>query len=117
MMGLFNESDLRARAERGATVQKSAATMLTEKVHASAHVDTFDIFLSHSLSDQKLILGIWLSIEDMGYKVYVDWIHDRHLSRDSVTRETARVLRGRMQSSKVLFFATTSNSSSSKWMP
>jgi len=53
----------------------------------------------------------------MGYKVYVDWIHDRSLSRDSVTKETARVLRQRMINSKSLFFATTSNSSQSKWMP
>ncbi|QUP55481.1 hypothetical protein GO998_12570 [Ralstonia syzygii] len=53
----------------------------------------------------------------MGYKVYVDWIHDRHLSRDSVTKETAHVLRLRMQSSKSLFFATTASSSASRWMP
>ncbi|MBK6616473.1 MAG: hypothetical protein IPG27_21115 [Ottowia sp.] len=53
----------------------------------------------------------------MGYEVYVDWIHDRQLSRDSVTKETAEVLRRRMRSSKSLFFATTANSSASKWMP
>ncbi len=58
-----------------------------------------------------------LTLEDMGYKVYVDWVHDRHLSRDSVSRETASVLRQRMMTSKSLFFATTANSSSSKWMP
>ena len=116
-MGLFKESDLRARADRGTTLQKSAGTVLSEKVQRSAHLTQFDIFLSHSLSDQKLILGIWLSLEDMGYQVYVDWIHDRHLSRDSVTNETAHVLRQRMLTSKSLFFATTANSSSSKWMP
>ncbi|WP_296555446.1 toll-Interleukin receptor [Pigmentiphaga sp.] len=98
-------------------MQKSASTILTEKVQASAGATQFDIFLSHSLNDQKLILGIWLSLEDMGYKVYVDWIHDRHLSRDSVTKETARVLRQRMLNSESLFFATTANSSGSKWMP
>ena len=84
---------------------------------AKARIEQFDIFPSHSLSDQKLILGIWLSLEDMGYEVYVDWIHDRHLSRESVTKETAKVLRHRMRNSKSLFFATTANSSSSKWMP
>jgi hypothetical protein len=116
-MALFNESDLRARADRGTPIQKSASTILNEKVLAFSSSDQFDIFLSHSFSDQKLILGIWLSLEDMGYKVYVDWIHDKHLSRDSVTKETARVLRQRMINSKCLFFATTSNSSQSKWMP
>ncbi|QUP54616.1 toll-Interleukin receptor [Ralstonia syzygii] len=116
-MGLFKESDLRARADRGTPLQKSAGAIISEKFEASAQVEEFDIFLSHSLNDQKLILGIWLSLEDMGYKVYVDWIHDRHLSRDSVTKETAHVLRLRMQSSKSLFFATTASSSASRWMP
>ena len=117
MMGLFTEVELRTRADRGVPLQKSAGTILNERVVAKARVEQFDIFLSHSLSDQKLILGIWLSLEDMGYEVYVDWIHDRQLSRDSVTKETAEVLRHRMRSSKCLFFATTANSSASKWMP
>lgn len=116
-MALFNEADLRTRADRGTPIQKSASTILNEKVLSSTRSDEFDIFLSHSFSDQKLILGIWLSLEDMGYKVYVDWIHDKNLSRDSVTKDTARVLRQRMLNSKSLFFATTSNSSQSKWMP
>jgi hypothetical protein len=116
-MGLFTEVELRARADRGVPLQKSAGTILNERVVAKARVEQFDIFLSHSLSDQKLILGIWLSLEDMGYEVYVDWIHDRQLSRDNVTKETAEVLRHRMRSSKSLFFATTANSNTSKWMP
>jgi len=116
-MALFIESELKARADRATTIQKSAATILTEKTQASAATGEFDIFLSHSMSDQKLILGIWLSLEDMGYKVYVDWIHDRQLSRESVTKETARVLRQRMISSDSLLYATTANSSNSKWMP
>jgi hypothetical protein len=116
-MALFTESDLRARADRGTPLQKSASNVLSEKVLRSAGVKEFDIFLSHSFSDQKLILGIWLSLEDMGYKVYVDWIHDRQLSRENVNKETASVLRQRMLNCKSLFFATTANSSSSKWMP
>ena len=116
-MALFTESDLHARADRGTPVQKSAGNILTEEVLGSAAVKEFDIFLSHSFSDQRLILGIWLSLEDMGYKVYVDWIHNRQLSRETVNKETASVLRQRMLSCKSLFFATTANSSSSKWMP
>lgn len=116
-MALFKESDLRARADMGTPVFESASNVLSRKVQTSANVANFDIFLSHSFSDQKIILGIWLSLEDMGYKVYVDWIHDRQLDRNSVGRETANVLRQRMLCSKSLFFATTTNSASSKWMP
>jgi hypothetical protein len=115
-MALFKESDLRARAGKS-TLYKSAASVLNEKVESSASVSQFDIFLSHSFSDQILILGIWLTLEDMGYRVYVDWIYDRHLGRHNVTKETAELLRERMRNSKCLFYATTENSSSSKWMP
>jgi hypothetical protein len=116
-MTLFVEADLRARAARGTPIHKSASAALEDYVTASAKLEQFDIFLSHSFSDQALILGIVLTLEDMGYKVYVDWIHDRDLNRDQVSSETARVLRQRMTACKSLFFATTANSSSSKWMP
>lgn len=116
-MSLFKEADLQARADRGIARQKTADGVLLEKVAASLAVSEFDIFLSHSLSDHKIILGILLSLEDMGYKVYVDWVHDRQLDRGNVTPDTANLLRHRMRTSKSLFFATTSNSSSSKWMP
>lgn len=116
-MALFKESYLRARAASETSIYESTSSVLTRKVTASAGTTEFDIFLSHSFDDQALILGIWLELEDMGYKVYVDWIHDRSLSRDKVTKETAQILRHRMQSSKSLFFATSNNSTASKWMP
>lgn len=116
-MALFTESDLRARADRSMSLQKFASNVLIEKVLGTAGVEQFDIFLSHSFNDHKLILGIWLSLEDMGYKVYVDWIHDRQLSHEAVNKETAIKVRQRMLKCKCLFFATTANSSSSKWMP
>lgn len=115
-MALFSESKIRARADRSTTT-RTTDSVLNEKFQVTSQVTQFDIFLSHSFSDKKLILGIWLSLEDLGYKVYVDWINDRELSRSSVTKETARVLRARMLSCKSLFYATTTSSSSSKWMP
>ncbi len=116
-MSLFKESFLRARAATGTPIYESANTVLVKKATASASVKQFDIFLSHSFDDKDLILGMWLALEDMGYKVYVDWIHDRNLSRDKVTKETAEVLRARMRTSKSLFFATPSGGTTSKWMP
>ena len=116
-MALFKESSLRSRAAVGTPAFESAGTMLAKKVTASSSVQHFDIFLSHSFDDKDIIYGMWLSLEDLGYKVYVDWIHDQNLSRDKVTKETAEVLRSRMRSSKSLFFATSNSSSGSKWMP
>ena len=116
-MSLFIESDLRKRAQAGTPIYKSAGGVLQERARTLDSATQFDIFLSHSFTDQDLILGIMMSLEDMGYRVYVDWVQDGQLSRDRVTTETAQVLRRRMAMSRSLFFATTANSSSSKWMP
>ena len=53
----------------------------------------------------------------MGQKVYIDWVVDKQLSRDSVTKETAETLRNRMKQSSKLLYLATDNASSSKWMP
>jgi hypothetical protein len=95
---------------------KSAATILNEQANA-ADYRTFDIFLSHSYQDAELIHGLMKELEAMGYSVYVDWIIDRQLSRSSVSARTAEVLRRRMRNCRALFFATSDNSSDSKWMP
>jgi hypothetical protein len=116
-MSLFKQSDVFARADRATGYTKSAPLVFAEQAQVDSSVTQFDIFLSHSYIDQKLILGIYLSLRDLGYTVYVDWIHDRQLSRESVNKETARTLRNRMQQSRALFYVTTGNSSSSKWMP
>lgn len=116
-MALFKESYLRARAVAGKQIHESSNTVLAKKASTISASDVFDIFLSHSFDDKDIVLGIWFALEDMGFKVYVDWIHDQSLSRDRVTKETAEVLRHRMRNSKSLFFATSSSSSASKWMP
>ena len=77
----------------------------------------YDIFLSHSYADREIIPQLKQVLEDMGYRVYVDWIDDKLLSRENITKETAKVLQIRMNQSKSLFFATSENSPSSKWMP
>jgi len=79
--------------------------------------DQFDVFLSHSYSDRKFIPTLKNVLENFGLKVYVDWIDDKLLSRDNVTKHTAKVLQKRMQQSRSLLFATSENSPSSKWMP
>ena len=57
-MSLFIESDLRQRARAGTPVYKSAGGVLQERLRVLASVAEFDIFLSHSFTDQELILGI-----------------------------------------------------------
>ncbi|MFC5194790.1 MULTISPECIES: toll/interleukin-1 receptor domain-containing protein [Flavobacteriaceae] len=77
----------------------------------------YDIFLSHSYLDKEEIASLKIYLEDFGFSVYVDWIDDFQLNRNSVTKETAERIRYRMQNCKSLVYAFSRNSSLSKWMP
>ena len=119
-MALFTESTVRQRAQaevRKTGMVKRADQIVLESCAAYVPSKTYDIFLSHSIRDAELILGMKVIFEDLGYSVYVDWIEDPQMDRSKVTKATADKLRQRMDSSKSLFFVTTTNSESSRWMP
>ncbi len=116
-MSLLTTAHVRERAKKEATRYTfSMDSLLESKMAKQASVSSYDIFLSHAFSDKDLILGIALTLEDLGYSVYLDWRNDPDLDRNSVTPATAQKLRERMRSSNCLFFATE-RSSNSKWMP
>lgn len=116
-MPLLLESELREIASHATSLYESVEAVLERKIQATSDVSQFDIFLSNSSTDKSLILGAYLKLVSMGYAVYVDWIKDKQLNRNNITSETATLLRLRMKSCRSLFFSTTENSSSSKWMP
>lgn len=119
-MALFTESSVRQRAQaevRKSGVVKNANQLVLEAYASYTPSKIYDIFLSHSIRDAELILGMKAIFEDLGYSVYVDWIEDPQMDRSKVTAATADQLRQRMGSSKSLFFVTTSNAESSRWMP
>ena len=116
-MALLTESALRnlATQYRSTRVFKSADTILREA--ATTPETTFDVFLSHSVKDADVILGIVAALKQQGLKVYVDWIVDPLMDRSRVTPETAERLRHRMRQSASLVYAHSNRSGSSKWMP
>ena len=118
-MSLFVEADVKKRAQTvlAKSLQKTASRILVDSVESYSEAKTYDIFLSHSVRDADLVLGVKGILEDLGYSVYVDWIEDTKLDRIKVTSATAEVLRKRMQNSRSLFYITTSNAETSKWMP
>jgi len=130
-MALITEEQLRARVQnqivKGQSggqifeVRSKAEALLTEarsyQNSTKGAQDTFDIFLSHSTKDSELVAGLKLLLEDMGFKVYVDWIEDPQLSRTHVTKHTAKALQARMRQCKSLIYAFSNNSSESRWMP
>ena len=118
-MALFVESDVRERAQKDVqkSFSKTASQIIIESASKFNRFKSYDVFLSHSVKDSELILGMKGLIEDLGYNVYVDWVDDPELDRNKVSSKTAKKLRDRMNSSKSLFFVTTDNADSSKWMP
>ena len=80
-------------------------------------VKRYDVFLSHSSLDKRLVFTLIQLFNDAKYSVYVDWIEDAQLDRSNVTKETAAVLRDRMNLSRGLAYVATSNATNSKWCP
>ena len=64
------------------------------------------MFLSHSIRDATLILGLMGMLQASGLSVYVDWIEDAELDRENVNAATANRLRERMKTCRSLVYAT-----------
>lgn len=105
--GYFTESNLKT----------FAAERLIKAANDFQHSDKYDIFLSHSYQDAKLISALRDVLKEKGFTVYVDWIEDGKLDRSKVTSYTALVLRNRMKCCKCLLYATSDAAGKSVWMP
>lgn len=117
-MAYFTKNEARAAAQAKKKVLKRAfESYIQESVTASSDLDRFDIFLSHSIHDAELIVGVKELLEGMGLSVYVDWDADPELDRTAVSKKTAETLRKRMRQSKSLIYVATDKASTSKWMP
>jgi hypothetical protein len=96
----------------------TASAARAELSHAATTPSaSYDIFLSHSIKDEVLVLGLRNALRNLGMTVYVDWLDDPTLDRARVTPTTAVTLRQRMRSSRVMVYATSSNAAASRWMP
>lgn len=115
----FTKAEARAAAQSitRTYVAKSAGIILDSVSAKTRDTETFDIFLSHSIADAELVLGVKQLLEQQGATVYVDWSHDRQLDRSKVNADTAALLRTRMRQSKSLIYLATDAATSSTWMP
>ena len=115
-MQFYTEGQLRALASsRTSILAKRADFVLNQSLPSPAQ--DFDVFLSHSIKDAELILGIKLALEAAGVSVYVYWMNDESSMGERVSAATAERLRKRMKKSKALVYAHSPNTASSKWMP
>lgn len=121
MATYFTKSEARSAARTPSLAKaqyiKSSAQILKEDRQATRDSESFDVFLSHSINDADLVLGIKHLLEGRGLSVYVDWDTDTQLDRRAVSSETADLLRRRMRQSASLIYLATESASTSKWMP
>jgi hypothetical protein len=68
----------------GVALTASAAGLELSKATKAA-TGTFDVFLSHSVRDAQLVLGLKKLLEGEGLTVYVDWIEDKDLDCKTVS--------------------------------
>ena len=117
-MPLLSEAEL---LQRPVTIRKSLLesqrTLQRSFTKSLSSNETFDIFLSHSYSDARVIEGLWNLLQEYGFSVFVDWKEEELQDRSQVTHETANKLREAMQRSQSLLYAVSTNTPNSKWMP
>lgn len=116
-MSLITEEFLKG-ITRQRKVSFSAGLSAPEVLNESFNINkTYDIFLSHSYVDKEKIASIKHYLELLGLTVYIDWIDDKQLVRNTVTKETAERIKVRMKKCKSLIYVFSDNSNLSKWMP
>jgi len=104
-------------ASRSVRESRGGANAELRKSAAADESIEFDIFVSHSFEDARTVRGVKVLLENLGARVYVDWIVDPQADRGKVTPDTADMLRARMGHSRFMLYATSEASPRSKWMP
>lgn len=87
-MALLNRTDLIGRYNKrqlnlyDESVEKNySKSSLKAAAECFSSIERYDIFLSHSFDDARVVKVIKELLEEKGFKVYVDWIEDEHLDR------------------------------------
>jgi hypothetical protein len=81
-------------------------------------IKQYDLFLSHSSFDSKLLLRLKSILNHSNVNVYVDWVSDRNaLKRELTNANTAKTIIERLKSSKAFLYIHTEASQNSKWTP
>ncbi|MES2905566.1 MAG: toll-Interleukin receptor [Pseudomonadota bacterium] len=114
-MPFLHETEIRLRARQrakleGLSVEDSLAS--TSRQYASS----YDIFLSQTIHDAEIVLGVYDLLAKMGYSVFCDWIAQPEQHRGEVTPANAAFIRYIMGLSESFLFLDTEKADQSKWM-
>lgn len=114
-MAFLKENTLRLRAQRRAAQEGMSVTETLDRAarKRSAH---YDIFLSQTIRDAEIVLGVYDLMSSAGYTVFCDWIEAPEADRSQVTPANAEFVRATMGISDTLLFLDTKGAAQSLWM-
>lgn len=114
-MTFLRENDVRARARNRASSQRLSIAEALRLV-ARQRLARYDIFLSQTIRDAELVLGVYDLLTSAGYAVFCDWTEMPETDRSRVTPSNAAFIRTTMSTSDSLLFLDTSGAVQSLWM-
>ena len=91
----LREAEVRARARqragaKGVTIEEELSR------EARQRRARYDIFLSQTIRDAEIVLGVYDVLTQAGYTVFCDWIDDPETDRSRVTPANAAFVRATM---------------------
>jgi len=93
---------------------------IMEEFYGNKYIQTlkdFDVFISHAVSNAKVVDDVVQHLNDLAMVAFVDWKSDKEdLKRSKSNQYTADVLRLRMRQSKCLLLIRTKESDLSIWV-
>lgn len=114
-MAFLRDSDMRIRARQRA---KREGVSIKEALRGASQKcrPHYDIFLSQTIRDAEIVLGVYDYLTDKGLVVFCDWIDEPHLNRNDVTPANAAFIRNTMEKCDTLLFLDTESADQSLWM-
>lgn len=81
-----------------------------------AAMQSYDVFISHSSSNEEALIPLFQSLNRLGLVAYIDWVNDRErLPREYAGADTAKVILERMRQSESFLFVVSKESLCSPW--
>ncbi|WP_052510620.1 hypothetical protein [Pseudomonas sp. W15Feb9B] len=109
------EKDIRSRAHRRTRKEGVEASGILSRVSQTPQPH-YDIFLSQTIRDAELVLGVYDLLTELGYKVFCDWIQNPMNDRSQVSPANAKYIRAIMTVSDSMLFLDTEGADQSLWM-
>lgn len=114
-MAILSEGAIRARARQRAQREGVSVDEALRRV-SRRRATRYDIFLSQTIRDAEVVLGVYDLLVEMGFVVFCDWLDAPEADRAEVTPANAEFIRSVMSLSDTLLFLDTANADQSLWM-